>query len=133
MKKARSFLDLMPVEAREKAVAKAKKRLERQASANTPITPEIYVAAEFGYHFGWDAMLAVRRGYTVEPVSGEKEILTLEEVQILLEGAKKVWYSKLIEQGHATLVATNSSNGKNPGQSFNTGIKPFEDRAKVTE
>lgn len=132
MKQTKNFLDLLSEEGRAKAIERAQKRNERTRSRKgQDISPEIYMVSEFGYHFGWDAMLAIRRGYTVEPVTGDKEVFTLEEAQVLLEGAKKVWYTKLIEQGHATLVATNSSQAKNPGESFNKGVKPFAEAAEV--
>lgn len=92
------------------------------------ISPELYMVAEFGYYFGWEALLALRRGYTVEPVTGIKEILTLEEAQVLLEGARKVWYSKLLEHGGMT-VASNSF--RSSTKSYDEAVRPYKDRAEI--
>jgi len=121
----------MPKEEAEKALKNAQKRLERHMSRKgLDVSPEIYLVSEFGYYFGWDAVLAIRRGYTVEPVTGNKEVFTLDEAQILLEGARKVWYSKLTEQAHAQMVG---GSFKVSSSSFNDAVKPFTDKAEVTE
>lgn len=134
MKKSKSLLDLMPEVEAKSALERGERRMERQRSKKgLDISPEIYLVAEFGYYFGWDAVLAIRRGYTVEPVSGEKEVFTLKEAHVLLEAARKVWYSKLVEQSHGNMVASASKFSQNPGQSFNNGVKPFTDRAEVTD
>lgn len=131
----KSFLDLLPEEDRKKALDRAEKRLEKQrAHKGHDVSPEIYTIAEFGYYFGWEGMLTIKRGYIEKTDSNGnivKDPFTLEEALVLLEGARKVWYSKLTEQGHANLVANTSVYSKNPGQSFNNGIKPFTDRAEV--
>lgn len=125
-KVSKSILDLMSKQDREKALAKARRRLAYQKGRK--ISPELYMVAEFGYYFGWEALLALRRGYTVEPVSGNKEIFTLEEAQVLLEGARKVWYSKLLEHGGMN-VATNSF--KSGSKSFDEAVRPYKERAEL--
>lgn len=126
----KSLLDLMPKEEAEKAVERGKRRLERQKTRKgLDVSPEIYLVAEFGYYFGWEAVLAIRRGYTVTPGSNDREVLTLEEAQILLEGARKVWYSKLVEQTHSTMVG---GSFKTTG-TFDSAIKPFADKAEVKD
>lgn len=131
---SKSLLDLLPEDERKKAVERGRRRMERTRSKKgLDVSPEIYLVAEFGYYFGWDAMLAIRRGYTVVPGTNEKEIFTLDEALVFLEGARKVWYSKLVEQSHGNLVANSSVYSKNPGQSFNNGVQPFTDRAEVKE
>lgn len=121
----------MPKEEAEKALKNAQKRLERQkGKRGLEVSPEIYLVSEFGYYFDWDAVLALRRGYTVDPYTGEKEIFTLEEAQILLEGVRKVWYSKLIEQAHAGVVS-NSFNSSS--SSFSSAIEPFKEKADIKE
>jgi hypothetical protein len=131
---SKNLLDLMPEDERKKAITRAHKRIEHQRSRKgLDVSPEIYLVAEFGYYFGWDAMMAVRRGYTVVPVTNEKEVFTLEEALILLEGARKVWYSKLVEQSHGNMVGSSAKFSQNPGQAFNNGVRPFTDRAEITE
>lgn len=131
---SKSLLDLMPEDERNKALERGQKRMDRQRSRKgLDVSPEIYTVSEFGYYFGWEAMLAIRRGYTLVPGTNEKEIFTLGEALVLLEGARKVWYSKLVEQSHGNMVASAAKFSKNPGQSFNNGVKPFTDRAEVVD
>lgn len=128
----KSLLDLMPKADREKAVARGKKRLEQRKGSK--VSPEIYTVAEFGYYFGWEGVLAIKRGY-IETIDAQgktvKEPFTLEEVMVLLEGARKVWYSKLIEQSHGTMVADLASRSKDPGASFNGNITTFREKADL--
>lgn len=129
----------MPKEEAAKAVERAHKRAQNSRRDNLAISPEIYLVAEMGYYFGWEAVLAVRRGYTVgykwRDVKDEKPMLvkepfTLEEAQVLLEGARKVWYSKLAEQTHSGMIS-NSFNSSS--RSFDSAIKPFTEKAEVKE
>ena len=133
----RSLLELMPEADRKKAIERGRKRLERQKSKKgLDVSPEIYLVAEFGYYFGWEGVMAIKRGYIEKHDSkGEivKDPFTLDEALVLLEGARKVWYTKLTEQGHSQLIANTSAYNRNPGQAFNNGIKPFTDRADITE
>jgi len=144
----KSLLDLMPKEEAEKALANAQKRLERQMSRKgLDVSPEIYLVSEMGYYFDWEAILAIRRGYTVTPKTDEdlaedrklgkkpewtskykREIFTLEEAQILLEGARKVWRGKLAEQAHAGIISNSFKVG---ATTFESAVKPFTDAAEV--
>ena len=131
---SKSILDLMPAEQAKKAVERGKKRLDRNRDRKgIDISPEIYLTSEMGYYFGWDAVMAIRRGYTVVPGTNEKEVFTLDEAMVLLEGARKVWYAKNVEMAHGNLVANSSVHSKNPGEAFNKGVKPFTDRADIKE
>lgn len=131
---SKSLLDLLPEEARKKAIERAEKRMERNFSKKgLSVSPEFYMAAELGYYFGWDAIMALRRGFTVEPVTGNKELFTTTEAHLLLEGARKVWYSKLIEQSGGAFIAYGAVNSKNPTEAFNKGTKEFQVRAEVEE
>ncbi len=143
---SRSLLDLMPKQEAEKARENAKKRLERQMSRKgLDVSPEMYLVSEFGYYYGWDAVLAIRRGYTIEPVMDSRgnfvtdkegniryhpSTLTLEEAQLMLEGARKVWYSKITEQTHAQMIGNSF---KTTSKSFSQAVKPFTDKAEVKE
>lgn len=134
---SKSLLDLMPEDERKKAIERGRRRMDRQKSRKgLDVSPEIYLVAEFGYYFGWEGVMAIKRGY-IDKLDAKGEVVkdpfTLEEALVLLEGARKVWYSKLVEQSHGNLVANSSAYSKNPGQSFNNGVKPFTDRAEVTE
>lgn len=135
---SKSLLDLMPKEERERALDRAKKRQEKNRSRKgLDVSPEIFMVAKAGIYFGWDAVMAIRRGYTIDPDIDEngnliyrKNILGLDEVMVILEGADKVRYSQLIEQVHAGVV---SGSFKSNSQSFDGAIKPFTDRAEVAD
>lgn len=129
-----NLLDLMSPEDRQKAIERGKRRLEKNSQKNGSVSPEIYIISEFGYYFGWAGIEAIKRGY-IESRNDKGEIrktpFTLEEVMVLLEGARKVWYSKLIETGHTNLVANGAAQAKSPGASFNKGVEPFRQRADL--
>lgn len=141
-----SLLELMPKAEREKAIENGRKRIERQrAKKGRDVSPEIFLVAKAGIYWGWDAMMAIRRGYTLEHVvdnrgelvldsSGRpklmKSTLTLEEVQLLLDGADKVRYSQLVEETHAGVI---SQSFKSSSKSFDGALEPFKEKAKVTE
>jgi hypothetical protein len=129
--KAKSFLDLMPEDERERAIERANRRINRQkASKGLDISPAIYDMCELGYFLGWDALLAVRRGFTMLP-DGTKEPFTEQEAKIILEGVRKVWFTKLIEESGGNMVAFGAANSKSPGDAFNKGTKEFQERAKI--
>lgn len=134
---SKSLLDLLPKEEAEKALKRAEKRTQKnRARVGLDVSPEMFLVGEALFHGDWEMVCAIRRGYTIDPDIDEKtgelvykkNILTLPEVQIFLEGARKVWYSKLVEQAHAGVVSNSfSSNSK----SFDSAIKPFSERADV--
>lgn len=131
----------MPEEERDRALERAEKRLQRNAEKRgLSVTPEFYMAAEIGYYFGWEAIMALRRGYTTVPSTNTKgetvyrqEAFTTVEAHLLLEGARKVWYSKLVEQSGGNFVAYGAANSKNPVDAFNRGTKDFQTRAEVAK
>lgn len=113
-----NLLDLMPKEERDKAIARAQKRLQhRQAQKGIKISPEVYMTCEFGYYYGWTAIEAIRNNE-----------ITLEEVSVLLEGARKVWYTKLVETGGVNMVSGSYKSGV---PSYETAMKPYTDRADL--
>ena len=128
-----NLLDLMSPEDKQKAIERGKKRMAKNKDSS--ISPELYVVAEFGYYFGFEGILAIKRGY-IDKLDNEgnlvQEPFTLEEVLALIEAAKKVWYSKVIDSAHGTLVGSASKFAKNPGDQFSKGMKPFIDKADIT-
>lgn len=131
---SKNLLDLMSPEDKAKAIARGKKRMERAKGSS--ISPEMYVVAEFGYYFGFEGIMAIKRGYIEYPdlTTGEvvREPFTLEEVLALLEAAKKVWYSKVIDSAHGTMVASASKYAKSPGEAFKSGMETFITKADLT-
>ena len=59
----KSLLDLMSPEDKQKAIAKGKKRMERSKTQTLDVSPEMFVIAELGYYFGWEAVVAIKRGF----------------------------------------------------------------------
>lgn len=132
--KSKSLLDLMSPEDKEKAIARGQKRMEkRKARRGLDVSPEMFEIAEFGYYFGWEAVMAVRRGYTVEPHTGDRELLSMQEVQVLLEAARKVWYTKLIEQAGTGMASTAAAFSKTPRDSLEKQLQPIKDRAEIKD
>lgn len=141
-----NLLDLLPEDERKRAIDNGRKRLERnKARKGRDVPPEIFLVSKAGKHFGWEAVKDIRRGFTVDPVLDERgnlvldkngsitykaNVLTLDEVQLLIDGADKVHYAHLVEQSHAGLV---SNSFKLNAPSFETAIKPFAEKAEVTE
>lgn len=145
---SRNLLDLMPEADRNKAIERAERRYAKNKSRRgLDVPPEFYSASELGYHYGWPAIMAYRRGYTIVPKTDEdlledkelnkdpawtskykREMLTTAESQLLLEGAKKVWYSKLLEQIQAGTISNSFNVSSN---SFESAIEPFVEKADV--
>lgn len=130
---SRSLLDLMPAEEREKALERAARRNTTRKGKNVAVSPEMFLVGEMGYYFGWEAILAVRRGYTVtfdsngKPV---KEPFSLEEAEVLIEAAKKVWYSKIVDQAHSAMIG---GSFKVKSESFDSAVRPYVEKAQVEE
>lgn len=122
----------MSPEDKQKAIAKGKKRMERSKTQTLDVSPEMFVIAELGYYFGWEAVVAIKRGFITtydEKMNLKKSTFTLEEALALIEGAKKVWYSKVIDTAHGSFIAHRSTQVKEQGKEFNKGMKQFIDRA----
>jgi hypothetical protein len=126
---SKNLLDLMPKEEREKALARAEKRLAKRTGQ---IAPEMYLVAEAGYYFGWEAIVAIKRGY-IEYVDKDgttkQSLLTLEEVSTLVDAARKVWYTKVLDQSLGNMNANISANTKTPMEAYRQTMQPFIDEA----
>lgn len=145
MTKSRSLLDLLPEDERKKAIERGQRRMQAQRAKGPDVSPEIYLVSKAGSYWGWEAMMAIRRGYTIEPVLDSRgnlakdedgnlsytaNTLTLDEVALLLEGADKFRMSQLIEKVHGGIV---SGSFKSSSKTFEQAVKPFVDKAKVQE
>lgn len=116
--------DMMSAQDWEKAQERFKKRIEGERD-DVKVSPEIYLTAEFGYYYGWEAMKAIF----------DNEI-TLDKVFVLLEGARKVGYKKLVEQASAFRTSIGSALAPTKSKSktaFELGMKPFEKEARIDE
>lgn len=117
---AKNLLDLMTPEDRKKVEERFAQRMARKEIENK-ISNEVYIVAEFGYYFGWAGVQAIRNNE-----------ITIEEAFGLLEGARKVWYTKLCEQGRMTVTAVAAPlAAKGANKVYNDGMKGFVERARI--
>jgi len=92
--KSANLLDLMTPEHKEKA---ARREQERAAL----ITKEWAGLAELGYYYGWEAIRDVFN-----------DVITLEQVRMFVEGARKVHSSHVYDQAVATLAGNSTKKGR---------------------
>lgn len=113
-------MGLMTPEERKKMLARYRRRVERSDAERGKISPEIYMVAQFGLYFGWEAVKSARNNE-----------ITGEEMFALIEGAKKARTADLIEQTEALRVAVASIFSKSPSNAFKKGMRPYIQRAEV--
>ena len=130
-----NLLDLMNKTDREQALSNYAKRMRGNTRYRTgKVSPQIYLVAELGYYFGWGAIEAIKRGYVTDYDDDgniKKILFTMEEACALAEGARKVWYSKLVDEARGTAVGTATAQSKNANSTFNRGMKQYIERARV--
>lgn len=119
MPKSKSLLDLMRPEDRKKMIQRYRERTADK-NINNKISSEMYMLAEFGLMFGWQAVMDVKN-----------DTITGEEMFALLEAGRKVLASRVVEHGVSTSVAIGSQFSKHPNQTFDKGMRGFIERAKV--
>jgi hypothetical protein len=117
---ATNLLDLMSEKDRALMLERYKRRMEGGDPGSDRISREMYLLAEFSYYLGYGGVEAVRENK-----------ITLEEMYALLEGLRKVWYVKLVEQARAQQVSTGSVLAKSPNTAFSKGIKPYVKRSEL--
>lgn len=119
----RNILDLLSDEEREKVKARYQSRMKRRRNAKEDrISPEIYLLAEFGYYLGYEAIRDVRENK-----------ISFEEMFALLEGCRKVWYSRLIESSQGSMIAHSSSMAEEPIKAFREGMEPYLKQVNIKE
>lgn len=119
MPKSKNLLDLMRPEDRKKMIQRHRERTADK-NINNKISSEMYMLAEFGLMFGWQAVMDVKN-----------DTITGEEMFALLEAGRKVLASRVVEHGVSTSVAIGSQFSKHPNQEFDKGMRGFIERAKV--
>lgn len=130
-----NILDLMTPEDRQKSLEAFEKRMAGDTSfrSNQKISPVSFMLAEFGYYYGWEAIAAAKRGY-IEGFNekDQKRVkipLTMEEIAEYTEGARKVWYSKVIDNARANQIGVATAFNDNDKHAFEKATKPFAERA----
>lgn len=137
-----NLLDLVSPEEREEIQALYKKRKSGNTSYRGKLTipPDIFLIAEAGYYFGWGAVEAAKRGYVegFETITKDGKMiqkrtkipLMMEELNILVEGARKVKYSAVVDAARGTQAGVASSLSKHPDKVFKEAVKPYSEGAK---
>lgn len=116
---SKNLLDLMRTEDRKKMILRYRERTANK-NINNKISSEMYMLADFGMMYGWNAIMAVKN----DEVTGE-------EMFALLEAGHKVLANKTIEHGVSTSVAIGSQFSKHPNQEFDKGMREFKERARI--
>lgn len=124
-----NLLEMMTPEEQEKMKDAYKKRMRGDGTyKKEKIPPLIYLLAEAGVYFGWQAIVDARRGYT-EATDDDGNLvkipLTMEEFNGLVMAGKKFRYSDYINQARGTQTAVGSVLSKNSKTTFKKGIEPF--------
>ena len=126
-----NLYDLLSEEDKQKVDGWAKARMN--PTHETDIPPYVYVLAEAGHYWGWQAIEAIKRGYT-ERVGADGNVeripLTLEEVIALERAEKKIRYREIIDNGDVQLRANLSAKSDNPGKTFDLNMKGYKEAAR---
>lgn len=117
--KSKNLLDLMRPEDRKKMLLRFKERTANK-NINNKISSEMYMLAEFGLMFGWQAVIDVKN-----------DTITGEEMFALLEAGRKVLANRQVEYGVSTSVAIGSQFSKHPNQEFEKGMRGFIEKGKI--
>lgn len=107
------LFSLLSPEDQQKTREWATKR--RQSKYTRDIPPELYLAAQLGYYYGWQAVVDFRRGYHVGiDAQGNKVKLafTFAEASAFVEAAQKVHYRQMMDASKSSAAATVSSYDK---------------------
>lgn len=138
-----SAIDLLSPEIQEEVREFYQKRKSGDTSYRSKLTipPDIFIIAEAGYYFGWGAIEAAKRGYVegFENVTKNGKVvqartkipLTMEELNILVEGARKVKYSAVIDAARGVQAGVASSLSKHPDKVFRESLKPYREEVKL--
>lgn len=130
-----NILDLMTPEDRQKSLDAYEKRMAGDTSYRSQKISSIsFLLAEFGYYYGWEAIAAAKRGY-IEGFDEKKQRrikipLTMEEIAEYVEGARKVWYGKVIDNARASQIGTATAFNDKDKHAFDKAIKPYRERAR---
>lgn len=124
-----NLLDLMTPGEQAKMKDAFNKRMAGDGSyKREKIPPQVYLLAEAGIYFGWQAIVDAKRGYTEAEDENGKKIripLTMEEFNGLVMAGRKFRYSDYINQARGTQTAVGSVLSKNSKAAFKKGMEPF--------
>lgn len=113
----KNLLDMMRKEDREAMENRFKARIKNNGTRNK-VSNEMYLLAEFGLMYGWEAVQSVRRNE-----------ITFEEMFALLEAGRKVQKKSLKDEGRVSTTAIATAFSKTPASTFEKGTKFLEERS----
>lgn len=109
-------LELTPDE-----LAKVLQRKRSVEASKVKVSPEDLFVAEFGYYFGWEAMVSLANNE-----------ITFDDANVLLAGARKVWNAKLVDMASIMFTASAAAqSGKKAKQVMQKGLDEFMKQAKA--
>lgn len=114
----KNLLDMMRPEDRERMIRRFKARTATNPTKSNKISNEMYILAEFGLMFGWDAIKDARN-----------DLITFEEMFALIEAGKKVMARETLEHGTVTTASVMSAFSKSNGSRIQSGMKQIQERA----
>ena len=127
-----NLLDLMTPEEQAKMRTAFQKRMAGDGTyKKDKIPPLIYLLAEAGVYFGWQAIVDAKRGYTEardEDGNLVKIPLTMEEFNGLVMAGRKFRYSDYINQARGTRAGVSSclcDSKSKAKQAFESGVEGF--------
>lgn len=127
-----NLLDLIAPEDREAVEVAFKKRMSGDNTFRKgKVSRVAYLLAELGMLYGWEAIVAAKRGYieTFDEHTGKKQKmpLSMEELSALVDAGQKVKHSDYVNYARIVCVGTGSAFSKNPNETLRDGMKPFID------
>lgn len=105
-----SLIDMMSPEDQDTVKRWAKARKESRYKRDIPY--QLYLAAELGYYYGWQAVVDFRRGYQAGIDKNGKTVrlsFEYEDAVGLVEAAKKVHYRQMMDSGRVNASTIGSS------------------------
>lgn len=128
-----NLLDLMSEQDRKAVEESFKKRMTGDNTFRKDKVSRIaYLLAELGMLYGWEAIVAAKRGYieTFDEHTGKRQKipLSMTEVSALVDAGYKVKHSDYVNYARIVCVGTGSAFSKNPKEALAKGMKPFMDK-----
>lgn len=113
-----SFYETLSQE--DKATVDSWAEKARASRFKRDIPPELYMAAKLGYYYGWEALVAFKRGYILGLDDNGSEIkipYTFEDAVADVRAGEKVRYRMQLDQADLDACATMSAHNKEYAES----------------
>lgn len=103
----------------DKAVVDSWAEKARSSQYKRDIPPELFLAAKLGYYYGWEALVAFKRGYIIGVDNGKLVQIpyTFEDAVADVRAGEKVRYRVQMEGADLSACANISTQNKEYAQS----------------